>query len=140
MAEKILLQTGDIPGVDVRLALRAAGPGSAAGDVIGELSVETQRMQVLANVQNFGLSQSGPVIVSARAEAYGLTGLADRTYFAYSNSTDWNEIHVAQAGHDFALNGAGLRAGADSAAASLCPGRTFPTSIFARAPPSSAWS
>jgi hemolysin activation/secretion protein len=109
-AERILLQAGDIPGVDVRLALRAAGPGSNAGDVIGELSVETQRMQVLANVQNFGSSQLGPVIVSARAEAYGLTGLADRTYFAYSNSTDWNEIHVVQAGHDFALNGSGLRA------------------------------
>lgn len=109
-AERILLQTGDIPGVDVRLALRAAGSGSAAGDVIGELSVETRRLQVLANVQNFGSRQLGPAIASIRAEAYGLTGLADRTYFAYSNSTDWNEIHVAQAGHDFALNSAGLRA------------------------------
>ncbi|MET0308993.1 MAG: ShlB/FhaC/HecB family hemolysin secretion/activation protein [Sphingomonas sp.] len=109
-AERILLQAGDIPGVDVRLALRAAGPGSNAGDVIGELSVETQQMQVLANAQNFGSSQLGPIIVSARAEAYGLTGLADRTYFAYSNSTDWNEIHVVQAGHDFALNSSGLRA------------------------------
>jgi hemolysin activation/secretion protein len=52
----------------------------------------------------------GPNVASVRAEIYGLTGLADRTYLAYSNSTDWNEIHVVQAGHDFALDAHGLRA------------------------------
>lgn len=109
-AERILLAAGDIPGVDVRLALRAAGPGSRPGEVIGELSVETQRTQLLFNVQNFGSRQLGPVIGSVRAEAYGVTGLADRSFVAVSNSTDWDEIHVVQGGHDFALDDHGLRA------------------------------
>lgn len=108
-AERILLLTGDIPGVDVRLALSAAG--TAPGEVIGSLTVETRRAQVLFNVQNFGSRQLGPTIVSLRGEAYGVTGLADRSFFAYSNSLDWKEIRVAQGGHDFALNDSGLRAG-----------------------------
>ncbi|TFI58724.1 ShlB/FhaC/HecB family hemolysin secretion/activation protein [Sphingomonas parva] len=110
-AERILLLTGDVPGVDVRLALRAAGQGARPGDVIGELSVETQRAQVLANVQNFGSRQLGEWIASVRGEMYGITGLADRTFLAYSNSIDWEEIRVLQGGHDFALTDGGLRAG-----------------------------
>ncbi|MBA2920560.1 hypothetical protein GON01_02500 [Sphingomonas sp. MAH-20] len=108
-AERILLLTGDIPGVDVRLALSAAG--TAPGEVIGSLTVETRRAQVLFNIQNFGSRQLGPTVASVRAEAYGVTGLADRSFFAYSNSLDWDEIRVAQGGHDFALNDSGLRAG-----------------------------
>ncbi len=107
-AERILLLTSDVPGVDVQLSLRPAG--TQPGEVIGELSVETSRMQILGNVQNFGSRQLGQTIVSARGEAYGLTGLGDRTFFAYSNSVDLDEIQVAQGGHDFALNAAGLRA------------------------------
>lgn len=107
-AERILLLAGDIPGVDVTLALSPAQNGP--GEVIGTLTVATQRLQVLANVQNFGSPQLGPWVGSIRTEAYGLTGLADRTFFAYSNAVDWNEIRVFQAGHDFALNGSGLRA------------------------------
>lgn len=106
-AERILLLTGDIPGVDVTLALSPAG--TKPGEVIGTLTVDTRRLLVLANVQNFGSPQLGPWVASVRAEAYGLTGLADRTYFSYSNSIDWDEIRVAQAGHDFALNDKGLR-------------------------------
>lgn len=106
-AERILLLTGDIPGVDVALALSPAG--TKPGEVIGTLTVDTRRLLVLANVQNFGSPQLGPWVASIRSEAYGLTGLADRTYFSYSNSIDWDEIRVAQAGHDFALNDNGLR-------------------------------
>lgn len=107
-AERILLLTGDVPGVDVTLSLSPAQ--TKPGEVIGTLTVETKRLQVLANIQNFGSPQLGPWVASIRGEAYGLTGLADRTYFGYSNSIDWDEIRVAQAGHDFALNGSGLRA------------------------------
>ena len=108
-AERILLMTGDVPGVDVQLSLRSAG--TRPGEVIGELSVETSRSQVLAKVQNYGSVQLGPVIASVQADAYGLTGLSDRTSIAYSNSTDFDEIRVLQGGHDFALNDRGLRAG-----------------------------
>ena len=106
-AERILLLTGDVPGVDVTLSLSPAQ--TRPGEVIGTLTVETRRLQVLGNIQNFGSPQLGPWVASLRAEAYGLTGLADRTYFSYSNSIDWDEIRVAQAGHDFALNDNGLR-------------------------------
>jgi hemolysin activation/secretion protein len=110
-AERILLLTGDVPGVDVRLALRPAGPEAKPGEVIGELSVEINRVQLLANFQNYGSRQLGREIASLRLEAYGLTGLADRTFFAFSNSIDWDEIHVLQAGHDFELGTSGIRAG-----------------------------
>lgn len=107
--ERILLLVDDLPGINVHLALRSAE--KAPGEVIGELSVETQQATVLANIQNYGSKQLGPTILSARGEFYGLTGLADRTYVGYSNSTDWKEIHVLQAGHDFAL-GSDIRLGA----------------------------
>ena len=108
-AERILLLTGDTPGLDVRLSLSSAN--AAPGEVIGTLTVETRRFALLANVQDYGSPQLGRWIGSLRGEAYGLTGMADRSYLAYSNSFDWKEVRVLQAGHDFQLAGSGLRAG-----------------------------
>jgi hemolysin activation/secretion protein len=108
-AVRLLLLTGDIPGLDVTLTLSSAN--AAPGDVIGTLNVSAQRFAVVANVQNYGSKQLGPWIGSIRGEAYGLTGLADRTYVAYSNAVDWNEVRVVQAGHDFAVTPSGLRLG-----------------------------
>ena len=108
--ERILLQANDIPGVAITLALRRSG--DAAGELIGDLTVETQPGLLIANVQNLGSQQFGPWIASVRGEIYGLTGLADRTYVAYSNSMgDWNESHLVQAGHDFGIGSRGIRAG-----------------------------
>lgn len=98
-AERILLQISDVPGVHVRLALSSAG--GKAGEVIGSLSVETRRVQLLANLQNYGSRQLGPYLGSVRGEIYGVTGLADRTYVAYSNSIDWRETRAVQVGHEF---------------------------------------
>jgi len=108
-AERILLEMGDIPGLDVRLSLSSAN--GAPGDVVGTMTVVSKRFSLLANVQNFGSRQLGRWIGSVRAEAYGLTGMADRTFLSYSNSTDFKEVRVLQAGHDFALNNSGLRFG-----------------------------
>lgn len=111
-AERILLLMRDIPGLDVNLSLSAAsGADTRPGDVIGTMTVATRRFAVLANMQNFGSRALGRWIGSVRVEAYGLTGLSDRTYVGYSNSTDWNEVRVAQVGHDFALTDSGLRLG-----------------------------
>ena len=54
-AERYLLLAGDLPGYNVRLALRSAG--AARGEVIGEVIV--QRYSALADVlrQEFGLRQ-----------------------------------------------------------------------------------
>ncbi|WP_232496121.1 ShlB/FhaC/HecB family hemolysin secretion/activation protein [Novosphingobium kaempferiae] len=108
-AERILLLTGDIPGLDVNLTLSSAN--GAPGDVIGMLGVTIQRFALTANVQNYGSHQLGRWVGSVRAEAFGLTGMADRTFVAYSNSADWDEVRVVQAGHDFGLTQSGLRLG-----------------------------
>ncbi len=78
-------------------SLTIASAGTDPGDVVGTLTVETQRALVLVNAQDYGSEQLGPIIISARGEFYGLTGLSDRTVIGYSNSTDLNEIRVAQA-------------------------------------------
>lgn len=109
-AIRILLLANDIPGLRVKLALRNAG--GAPGDLIAEVDAETQSVLVLANIQNFGSRQLGREVATLRGEMYGLTGMADRTYISLSNSLQWNEIHIGQIGHDFALNSTGLRLGA----------------------------
>lgn len=109
VVERILLETGEIPGVDISMSITPARTG-IPGDVIGVLSVQTRRFQALANVQNYGSPQLGRWVASVRAEAYGLTGMSDRTVLTYSNSIDFEEIRVFQASHDFAINDNGLRA------------------------------
>lgn len=108
-AVRLLLLTGDIPGLDVNLTLSSAN--GAPGEVIGTLGVTAQRFALMANLQNYGSHQLGRWIGSLRGEAYGLTGLADRTYVAYSNAADWDEVRVVQAGHEFGVTASGLRLG-----------------------------
>ena len=109
-AIRILLLANDIPGLKVRMSLRNAG--SAPGDLIADVEASATSALVLANVQNFGSRQLGREVATLRGEFYGVTGLADRTYLSLSNSLQWNEIHIGQLGHDFALNDGGLRLGA----------------------------
>lgn len=104
-----LLLANDIPGLKINLALRNAG--GAPGDLIGDVTVEAQTAQVLFNVQNAGSRQLGREVATLRGELYGLTGLADRTYVALSNSLQWKETHIAQIGHDMAIGSSGLRTG-----------------------------
>lgn len=108
-AVRVLLLTGDIPGLDVNLTLSSAN--GAPGDVIGTLGVTAQRFSLVANLQNYGSRQLGRWIGSVRGEVYGLTGMADRTYLAYSNAFDWKEVRVVQAGHEMGLTETGLRLG-----------------------------
>lgn len=106
-AVRILLDANDIPGMRVKLSLRNAG--GTPGDLIADVDASAQSILVLANIQNYGSKQLGREVATVRAEMYGLTGLADRTYISLSNSLQWNEIHIGQIGHDFALNDSGLR-------------------------------
>lgn len=73
-AERYLLLARDIPGFDVRLALKPAG--TAAGDMIGEMTVRRTPFEVDINAQNFAPSETGRFGGQLRAQAYGLTGLA----------------------------------------------------------------
>ncbi len=106
-AVRILLNANDIPGMRVKLSLRNAG--GTPGDLIADVDANAQSVLVLANIQNFGSKQLGREVATVRTEIYGLTGMADRTYISLSNSLQFDEIHIGQIGHDFALNNAGLR-------------------------------
>ncbi|VVT18051.1 ShlB/FhaC/HecB family hemolysin secretion/activation protein [Erythrobacter sp. EC-HK427] len=107
--ERALLAAGDIPGVDITMSISPARDG-VPGNVIGILNVQTRRFQAIANIQNYGSEQLGRWVATVRGEAYGLTGMSDRTVLTYSNSLEFDEIRVFQASHDFALNDNGLRA------------------------------
>jgi hemolysin activation/secretion protein len=106
-AERYLLLARDIPGFDVRLALKPAG--TEAGDMIGEVTVRRTPFEVDINVQNFAPTETGRFGGQLRAQAYGLTGLADRTLVSVYSTADFNEQQVVQLGHDFGVGGGGLR-------------------------------
>jgi len=107
--ERLLLLADDIPGVNVQLALKPAG--TVAGEVVGDLSVDIHRTTALINLQNEGSHQLGREVASLRGEVYGLTGHADRTYIAYSNTLKFKEENILQIGHDMALGSNGARIG-----------------------------
>lgn len=109
-AERILLLTGDVPGLDVRLSLRSAG--TTPGAVIGDLTVATTTYRVQANVNNYGSEELGRESAYARLEMYGLTGHADMTYVGVSSTWDGREQQVAQIGHVMALGKHGDTIGA----------------------------
>jgi hemolysin activation/secretion protein len=108
-AERYLLLAGDLPGYNVRLALRSAG--AARGEVIGEVTVEHQPLVVDATIQNLGSHELGRWGGLARAQIYGLTGLGDRTTFAVYSSAQTDEQQTIQIGHDFRIGGEGLALG-----------------------------
>lgn len=108
-AERYLLLAGDLPGYDVRLALRSAG--RARGEVIGEVTVVHQPALVEAVVQDLGSHELGRWGGLIRAQIYGLTGLGDRTTLAAFSSADAREQQTLQIGHDFRIGGEGLALG-----------------------------
>lgn len=108
-AERALLLAGDIPGLDVQLALRPAG--TAPGDVIGDLNITYRPFAILANALNYNSRQIGRETVYLRAEAYGLTGMSDVTYIGAQSTVDFEEQRIAQIGHIFGLNSTGTTLG-----------------------------
>lgn len=110
-AERVLLLAGDVPGLDVQLALRPADTGTQ-GDVIGDLNIVFQRGAFLANAQNYNSRLLGRETGYVRGEFYGLTGLGDITYLGASTTFDYQEQAIAQIGHIATLDGAGTTLGA----------------------------
>jgi hemolysin activation/secretion protein len=109
-AERYLLLAGDLPGYEVRLALRSAG--GARGEVIGEVTVVHRPVMVDLNVQNLGSHELGRWGALLRAQLYGLTGLGDRTTLAVYSTADPDEQQTIQVGHDFRVGSEGLAFGA----------------------------
>lgn len=105
-AERYLLLARDLPGFDVRLALKSAGAGR--GEVIGEVTVRRQAGSLEANIQNFGAKSLGRWGGMVRGQLYGLTGLGDRTTLAAFATADPGEQRTVQLGHEFRIGGEGL--------------------------------
>jgi hemolysin activation/secretion protein len=108
-AERWLLLARDVPGHDVRLLLKPAGTG--AGEMVAEVSLERTPFALDLTVQNLAARETGRWGGQLRAEAYGLTGLGDRTFVSFYSTPDFDEQLIVQAGHDFLLGGDGLRLG-----------------------------
>ena len=108
-AERYLLLAGDLPGYDVRLALRSAG--AARGEVIGEVTVTRQRAIVEFTLQNLGSRELGRWGGLIRGQVFGLTGLGDRTTLALYSTAQPSEQQTLQIGHDFRIGGEGLAIG-----------------------------
>lgn len=111
-AERYLLLAGDLPGYNVRLALRSAG--TARGEVIGEVIVQHIPALVDLTVQNYGSRELGRWGALARAQVFGLTGLGDRTAIAAYTTPDFDEQQTLQVAHDFRIGGDGLTFGAQA--------------------------
>jgi len=105
-AERYLLLAGDLPGYNVRLALRSAG--AARGEVIGEVTVVRTPALVDFTVQNYGSRELGRWGGLLRGQLFGLTGLGDRTTIGLYSTPDFDEQKTLQLAHDFRLGGEGL--------------------------------
>lgn len=110
-AERHLLLARDLPGYDVRLALRPAG--TAPGEVVGQVTVVRRRIEMDVNVQNLGSRAVGRFGGLARVRFNDLTGMGDSTVLSIFNTVQPDEQTVLQAGHSMALGSDGLRLSGD---------------------------
>lgn len=110
-AERHLLLARDLPGYDVRLALRPAG--TAPGEVVGEVRVTRERVRVDVNIHNLGSRSAGRFGGLARVQFNDLTGMGDSTTLSLFNTAQTSGQTVLQAGHSMALNSSGLRLSGD---------------------------
>ena len=108
-AERALLLTRDLPGVDARLALRPVE--GRPGELIGEVSV--RRIPYTADVlaQNYGSHATGPWSILSRVRLAGYTGMGDATTLSMVWSGDFDEQMVFQIAHELRVGRDGLRLG-----------------------------
>ncbi|WP_170234835.1 ShlB/FhaC/HecB family hemolysin secretion/activation protein [Croceicoccus sediminis] len=110
-AERTLLLTRDLPGVDARLALRPVD--GRPGELIGEVSVRRIPWSADALVQNFGSKATGPWSILGRVRFAGQTGMGDATTLSLVRSADFDEQLVFQIGHELRAGRNGLRLAGD---------------------------
>lgn len=124
-AERYLLLADDIPGLDVRLSLRAAANGQP-GDLIGEVAVFRRRTVIDLNLQNYGASALGRFGGLLRAEFFDLTGMGDTTSLSAYSSHDFSEQSSVQIAHSFLVGSEGLAFGAQVTAGWTNPTLNIP--------------
>lgn len=110
-AERALLLARDLPGLEVRLALKPTG---RPGEVYGEVTLERLPIEADLNIQNFAAESTGRFGGQARVRFNGLTGLGDQTTLALYSTAEVKEQQVLQLGHEFRLGDDGLTMAARS--------------------------
>lgn len=132
-AERALLLTRRIPGLDVRMTLaRAAGAGARPGDLVGVVDVANRPIEADIAIQNLGSDEVGPWGGQARVRLNGLTGLGDQTELSVFATPDFDEQLVVQGRHEFAVGRNGLRIGANAVHAWTRPGVPGNDAFFAK--------
>ena len=109
-AERYLLLASELPGYNVRLALRPAG--TVPGEVVGEVTVLRNTFAVDASIENLGSKDLGRGGALVRAQFYGLTGLGDVTTAGLFITQDFTEQKDLQLSHEFRVGTQGLNFGA----------------------------
>ena len=137
-AERYLLLAGELPGYQVRLALRPAG--TEAGEVVGEVTVLRSAFAIDANVQNLGSKELGRAGALVRGQLYGLTGLGDVTTAGLFVTQDPSEQKNLQLAHEFRLGGEGLQFGLSGDYSWARPDFDGPLEVKARTLFASAWA
>ena len=108
-AERYLLLSRDLPGMDVRLALKPAG--TVPGELVGEVSVVRTPFDADLGIQNYASKTTGRWSGTLGARAYGLLGMGDRLSGSVSSTADAKEQQIAQLGYDMRLGGDGVTIG-----------------------------
>ncbi|WP_240913863.1 ShlB/FhaC/HecB family hemolysin secretion/activation protein [Sphingomonas sp. HDW15A] len=109
-AERYLLLASELPGYNVRLALRPAG--TVPGEVVGEVTVLRTAFAIDASIENLGSKDLGRGGAQVRAQLYGLTGLGDVTTAGLFITQDFTEQKDLQLSHEFRVGTQGLNFGA----------------------------
>jgi len=112
-AERTLLLLRDMPGYDIRLALRPAGTGP--GDMIGEVLINFEPVQAELSANNYSAKVTGRIGALAQFHVNGLFGTGDRTTMGVFSTSDLKEQIVLFAGEELQLGTDGLSLGADVA-------------------------
>jgi hemolysin activation/secretion protein len=79
--------------------------------VIGDVTVQRMTAYADFNIQNGGSESLGPWGGLVRGQAFGLTGLGDRTTVSFFSTADLKEQQTVQLGHDFRLGSEGMSVG-----------------------------
>jgi hemolysin activation/secretion protein len=105
-AQRYLFLASDIPGVHISATLKPAGRGRGAI----ELDVDVSRVpfDILANVENFGASETGPFGGLLRVDLNSFTALGERSTFVYYNTFDLKEQRVIQVVEEARIGDDGL--------------------------------
>lgn len=139
-AERYLLLARDIPGLDVRLSLQPVGTGGMPGEVVGVFDVQRTAVTADLNLQNYGSRSVGRIGGFGRVIFNGLTGMGDRTTLGLFSTSDWDEQHLVQAGHEFRIGSEGLTLGSDITYAWTKPDLPGPNPFSSETLVATAWA